>query len=169
MKKVITLFVAFTLAISSFGAFNITTPPSNAVEIFIPVGATGKKISLLELSKISITDYQTLSGRTMKRADKVGFQMAQKKLRNNIKADGTIKNKKFNAFAGKLGGGETGFHLGGFALGFFLGVLGVLIAYVAFSDDFKANRTKWSWIGLGLGIVLSVILVVAALSSVKNY
>lgn len=169
MKKIVTLFVAFALAISSFAAFNITAPANNGSQIFVPVGKTGKKISLLELSKITIADFEALSGRDMSRLDEVGFKMAQKKLRKGMKVDGTIKSKKLNKFAGKMAGGETGFHLGGFALGFFLGLIGVLLAYVVFEDDFKRNRIKWSWIGLGVGFILSLVLILAVLNSVNHH
>lgn len=55
-------------------------------------------------------------------------------------------------------GTSSGFNIGGFALGFFLGLIGVLIAYVFIKD---ANLIKWSWIGLGA--VLVIILLAAAL------
>ncbi len=173
MKKIVLFLVAFAFTVQSFAAFNLTgpklsEPARNAAQIFVPVGKTGKKISLLELSKISVTGFETLSGRNLKRIDEAGFKLAQKKLRKGINADGTIKAKKLKMFAGKMAGGETGFHFGGFALGFFLGLIGVLLAYVVFEDDFKQNRIKWSWIGLGLSVILSIILVVAVLNSVNN-
>lgn len=53
----------------------------------------------------------------------------------------------------------TGFHFGGFALGFFMGILGVGIAYWTGGSD---DMIKWAWIGMGtmgvlyLGLLLSV-------------
>lgn len=169
MKKIVILFIVFAFAINSFGAYNLTVPDNNASDIFIPVGKTGKKISLLELSRISIADFETLSGRNMKRVDEVGFKMAQKKLKKGIRADGTIKNKKLNKFTGKITGSETGFHLGGFALGFLLGLVGVLLAYVVFEDDSKKNRIKWSWVGLGVSVILSIILIVAYINTYSTF
>jgi hypothetical protein len=88
---------------------------------------------------------QTLTERKMNFTERISFRIAQKKLRKNIAADGTIEKKKLEKFFLKRSG-ETGFHVGGFALGFFLGLIGVLIAYLI-NDDYKRNRVKWAWIG----------------------
>ena len=52
--------------------------------------------------------------------------------------------------------GRSGFNPGGFALGFFAGLIGVLIAYLI-KDDHKKNRTKWAWLGLGIAVVLTAL------------
>ncbi|MEO6219018.1 MAG: hypothetical protein ABIO81_01225, partial [Ginsengibacter sp.] len=106
-----------------------------------------------------------ISGRHLNFFDRLGFNLAQKKLRRSINADGTIDNKKLNRFLDQ-GDHSTGFHIGGFLLGFFLGLIGVLIAYVAGGDDdVKRNRAKWAWIGLGISVVISLIVVLAFLKS----
>ena len=48
------------------------------------------------------------------------------------------------------------FNLGGFALGFLLGLIGVLIAYLI-NDDKKSDRVKWAWIGLAAWIVILIL------------
>jgi hypothetical protein len=167
MKKVLSLLVAFTILCSSYAstpsvATFSTTPPAevpvlNANNIMLPVGGTGKTISLMDLSKISIKDFEKLSHKKLSFFDKIGFKLGQKKLRNKIEADGTIKSKIINKYAGKMASdGQTGFHIGGFALGFLLGLIGVLIAYLI-NDDKKSNRVKWSWIGLAVVVVLSLL------------
>ena len=104
---------------------------------------------------------QALTGRKMSGLEKMNFRLAQNKMRKSIAADGTIKNKKIAKFLTKKGNaGETGFHIGGFALGFFLGLIGVVIAYVI-NDDYKRNRVKWAWIGWGIFVVLYVALLIA--------
>ena len=166
MKKVFTLLTALAVMFSSFASVSpsSTVPVINASEVLIPIGKTGKKISLLELSKINIEAYEAMSGRDLKRFDEKGFKLAQKKLRKNIKADGTLKPNLAKQL-GKRAGGETGFHEGGFALGFFLGLIGVLLAYVVFEDDFKKNRIKWAWIGFSIFFVLYLVLLLSVLSS----
>ncbi|HEV8284856.1 MAG TPA: hypothetical protein VGQ09_11140 [Chitinophagaceae bacterium] len=136
----------FLIIANSFGTSNILSPGKlKASEVYIPIGKTGKKISLLELSTISMSGLQTLTERKMNFTERISFRIAQKKLRKNIAADGTIEKKKLEKFFLKRSG-ETGFHVGGFALGFFLGLIGVLIAYLI-NDDYKRNRVKWAWIG----------------------
>ena len=85
------------------------------------------------------------------------FKVAQKKLRHTINGDGTVNEKRAALFAREMDG-TSGFHLGGFALGFLLLPIGVLIAYLI-NDDKKANRVKWAWIGLAAGVLIWVVVV----------
>lgn len=174
MKKIFSLFlVCFALCVSyaatSPAALPLaTTPPVetpvlNANTMILPVGKTGKTISLMELAHIDVKDFQLLTGKKLSFFDKIGFKLGQKKLRNKIEEDGTIKSKVIQKYAGKMAAdGTTGFHLGGFALGFLVGLIGVLIAYLI-NDDKKSNRVKWAWIGLAAAIVFYLLLVVAIL------
>ena len=151
------LFVAFLLLSNSFANISILAPGKKASELFIPIGTTGQKISLMELSKISQADLQILTGRKMDMMEKIAFKTAQKKLRNNINADGTF-NKRFVKKLEKRADGTNGFHAGGFFLGLLLGLIGVLIAYLI-KDDKKRNRVKWAWIGWGVWLVILIIIV----------
>jgi len=168
MKKFFALFAAVTFFVSSFA----TSTPSTAKEpvihtdqVFIPVGKTGKTISLFDLSKISIKELQKLTGQKMNFWDKTKFRIAQKKLRDNMNLDGTISNNNIQkALQKQKKGGESGFHFGGFALGFFLGAIGVIIAYVI-NDDYKKNRVKWSWVGFGIALVINIILILAVFNN----
>jgi len=100
MKKIIGLVVAlsiFNLSFASGSATDLTfnmPAKQNAAHIFIPIGKDGQKISLLELSKIKVKDFETLTGRQLKFSDKLKFKIGQKQLANSIHADGTINNKK---------------------------------------------------------------------------
>jgi hypothetical protein len=162
MRKVILLLICVCLVANSFAISTISRPaaepaPVNATKIFLPVGNKGEKISLMELSTIKVRDFEKLTGRKMHLLDKVGFKLAQKKLRSGIREDGTLNNKKLEK-AFKKGDGTSDFNIGGFALGFLLGLIGVLIAYLI-NDDKRRNRVKWAWLGL-LVWVLIVILVI---------
>ena len=151
-------YLALLLSIS-FATSPIVVPPVkklNAAEIFLPIGNTGKKISLLDFSKIKKYDLELLTGRKMKFFEGIAFKAGQKKLRHSINPDGTIENKKLGKFFSKRAGGEEGFHAGGFFLGLILGVIGVLIAYLI-KDEKKRNRVKWAWIGWGIWIVIVLI------------
>jgi hypothetical protein len=84
--------------------------------------------------------------------------MAMAKLRRSKDKDGTIKNEKLATMMSNTTDSTSGFHVGGFALGFLIGLIGVLIAYLI-NDDKKSNRVKWSWIGCAIGLVLGLLLI----------
>jgi hypothetical protein len=154
MKKLLALLTAIAVLSVSFATTVPSTKPAlQADKIFIPIGKTNEKISLMELSVIKAKDLQELTGRKMNFAERLAFKTAQKKLRNNINNDGTIDSKKLEKFAKKSAGEGGGFHFGGFALGLLLGVIGVIIAYII-NDDKKRSRRMWAWIGWAAWIVI---------------
>lgn len=171
MKKLFTAVMALLILSTSFGSAPTVINPSvitpkalKASEIKIPL-ANGKTISLLELSNISRTDLEKLTGKKMSFVQRFAFKVEQKKLRKGINSDGIVTNTKIKKMFAEEGGG---FNIGGFALGFLLGLIGVLIAYLAFKDDLKKTRIKWAWIGLGAAIILSLILFLLVFNSVKK-
>lgn len=159
MKKLITLFTAFAFVIFSFAAVTAETPTKNANEIFVPLGNSGSKISLAALSQISVKEFELVSGKKLKFAEKITLKLAQRDLRKSINEDGTINSKRLEKSLKKFADGESGFHIGGFALGFLLGLIGVLIAYLI-KDDKKSNRVKWAWLGLAAWVVILLIALV---------
>jgi hypothetical protein len=159
MKKVFALLFTTCILLQTF-AVGIVTPPKNAKDFFIPIGTTGQQISLMELSQLDVKSFETLSGKHLGFMDRMGFKLAQRDLRKSINEDGTINSKKLTRFMKRVQDHSTGFHIGGFALGFFVGLIGVLIAYLI-NDDNKPNRTKWAWIGFGIYVVLILALYAA--------
>lgn len=158
MKKLLTLLTAFAFVSSSFAISNVTEekPQPRADKIFVPIANTGYKISLMELSRISMKDLQLLTGRKMNLIEKIAFKDAQKTLKRNINPDGTF-DKRFAKKLQRRGDGE-GFQAGGFFLGLLLGLIGVLIAYLI-KDEQKRNRVKWAWIGWGVWIAILLIII----------
>ncbi|MFC0775898.1 hypothetical protein [Terrimonas alba] len=159
MRRIILLFVTICLFVNSYAAFALEAPPLKANEVYITIGKNGEKVSLLDLSRMKIKELQQLTGKRMKLIDRIGFSLAQKQLRESINNDGTFNSKKMQKALKRAGDGTTGFHIGGFALGFLLGLIGVLIAYLI-KDDKKANRTKWAWIGVGVAVLLYILLLI---------
>lgn len=159
MKKICSLLAALALLTVTYAAFTpaAETPEKtlNAREVMIPLGGTDQSISLQALSTISAAELEKLTGRSMGFADKMAFKSAQRKLKRSIAEDGTISSKKLRKHAAMIDG-ETGFHLGGFALGFLLGLIGIIIAYVI-KDEKKPNRTKWAWLGLAAWVAILLI------------
>lgn len=160
MKKFFLLTISFFFLAGTFATEAPGKPLLKASEIFLPIGNTGKTISLLELSSIRIKDFEELTGTKMKFMDKVTFKGAQRQLRNNINYDGTFNSKKIERYLKKQAGEGGGFQAGGFFLGFLLGLIGVLIAYLI-NDDQKRNRVKWAWIGLAVWVGILLIIIAA--------
>ena len=162
MKRILTLLVASTIISTSFASGLSVVPPVKkenkikATDVLIPIGKNGETISVMELSRMKVKELEALTGEKMSFVDKVGFKIAQNQLRHSINADGSFNNHKMEKLAGKAAD-ASGFHLGGFALGFLLFLIGVLIAYLI-KDDLKAQRVKWAWIGAAAGLVLWLIL-----------
>src|ERR1041385_3957226 len=104
MRKVPLLLVTLIIAAGSYASVNVIEPKLNAAELFFPVGKTGKQISLLELSHISVKDFQALTGRKMNFFDRLGFKAAQKNVQKHINPDGTINSKKFEKYFEKRSG-----------------------------------------------------------------
>jgi len=160
MRKILLLSVSVLLLSGVFATEKASKRPLKASEIYLPVGKTGKFISLLELSSIKVKDFEVLTGNKMKVFDKLAFKGAQRQLRNNINYDGTFNSKKIERFMKKKYGDGEGFQAGGFFLGFLLGLIGILIAYLI-NDDQKRNRVKWAWIGFGAWIAIFLIILAA--------
>lgn len=160
MKKIISIFVLLSIvSIGNSTVISEVKPPLNANEIFLPVGNTGKLISLLELSQISVKDFEKLTGKDMKLFDKIGFKLAQKKLRRSINNDQTFNKKQIEKYLRKDTQKGTGISWSGLLLGVFLGPVGVLICYLI-NDDKKKQRINWAWIGFAAGVLSLIIVLV---------
>ena len=157
MKRILIVAIAiFALNFSSSAVSSISFNPSNANSILVPLNKD-MQISLKDLSVINVKDYEAITGQKMSFFKKITFKAGQKKLRNNIAADGTITNKKLLK-AMKNADPSTGINGGWFVLGLLLGLIGVLLSYVLNGEQtIKKNRQKWAWIGFAVWIVILVI------------
>ena len=158
MQRIVTLFCLVFLTVSTFAASIVVSPAAktlHANELMIPLG-NHRSISLLDLTNMSPKEYSSATGKHMNVVDKLKFRLAQKELRKTIREDGTVDQARMAQLQKKMAA-SSGFHLGGFALGFFLGPIGVLIAYLI-NDDLKSERTKWAWIGLIAWVVIFVLI-----------
>lgn len=164
MRKYLIL-LAFLISLSSAHAVSpiaepSSTPPAKASEITFQLGPDKKTISLEDLAHMSAKEFSAISHRHLNLIERAEFALAQRKLRNSINPDGTINSKRLAKMLPRIQDGDTGFHIGGFALGFLLGLIGILIAYLI-NDDYKHNRVKWAWIGFGSFLVIYILLLVA--------
>jgi len=160
MKKAIVSLMLVALCITGYSYSKPTSVPEsrfpiNSREVYIPIGQTGHLISLMDLSQISVKDFEKLSGKKMKFADKVKFKVGQRELRKKINDDGTFNSKKFeNYFAASEKGLLTGISWAGLALGLFLSLIGVLIAYLITSKEGNRSMIKWAWIGAIISLIV---------------
>jgi hypothetical protein len=158
MKKLI-LLSAFIVGFSSIYSTTNSKPspvvnlPLKADEIYLPVGKTGNLISLMDLSHISVKDFETLSGKKMKFLEKMNFKIGQHELKKSINYDGTFNKKSIEKYLTRPVEGGHVFSLGGLLLGLFLSLIGVLIAYVITGPD-KKSRITWAWIGAVISFVI---------------
>ena len=157
MKKYLLLFICTIIFSNSFSFSVIRNPVTQANQVFIYAGKNGAKLSLLEISKISIKNYQIVTGQNLNFFERLSFKVAQKKLRKNINADGTVNSKMLGS--NSFGDSYSGFNIGGFLLGLLLFLPGVLIAYLIGGDeDARRSRTKWAWYGAGIFIAIALAL-----------
>jgi hypothetical protein len=90
--------------------------------------------------------YEELTGKDMKLSQKVSFKLAQWKIKRMLKKGKTVDLMSMT----KKGIDTSDFNIAGFLLGFFLSLIGVLIAYLIGGDDI----IKWAWLGAGLSLII---------------
>ena len=159
MKKIVILLIAFAVFTTAFASFVVPSVPKKATEIYLPIGKN-MQISLKDLSQMRVKDYEKLTGNHLNFFQKISFKAGQKKLRNSISADGTIKNQRLSKLLA-AGDVTNGFNIGWFVLGLLLGLIGVLLSYIINGDTaVKKNRQKWAWIGFGVWVVILLLTLV---------
>ena len=162
MKKLLFLLTSFCLFTTSFAAFEIKPSAKKATDIFLPIGPNGQKISLMQLSVINLKDFESLAHRHLKFFDRIAFRGAQRKLKNAINPGGTINNKQLLKLTNTKNNHPISFNVGWFFIGWFLSILGVVLAYTIEADiSIKKNRIKWAWIGFGVVTLLYLLLLLA--------
>jgi hypothetical protein len=157
MKKALTFFLLIAVVSATYSSttsipFSPAKSSLKATEVYVPIGKTGQFISLMELSQIKVKDYEALSGKKMKFLDKVNFKLGQRELKKSINYDGTFSNKRVGKYFNKAALLGV-FNIGGFALGLFLSLIGVLIAYLITTGD-KKGRIRWAWIGAIVSFII---------------
>ena len=158
MKKTFILFLLIAVVSASYSSTNTipvssTNPSIKATDVYVPIGKNGQLISLMDLSQISVREFESLSGKKMTMMEKVRFKMKQRELKKNINYDGSFSKKRVKKYfnqAALFGGGIS---LSGLALGLFLNIIGVLIAYLISTGD-KKGRITWAWIGAIISAVV---------------
>ncbi|MCB0601041.1 MAG: hypothetical protein KDC28_07435 [Saprospiraceae bacterium] len=100
-------------------------------------------ISVAQFADLSIKDLQNMSHRKLRLEDKLAFKLTQRAIKKKIK-----EGKAYNFDDAP----NYRFNIGGFLLGFFLGIVGVLLALL-----FGRNAFRSSLIGLLCWVIILLI------------
>lgn len=127
MKKVATILCLF-MALFFTQTANAVVATQTATDATSITAENNKKITASDVKKLSRKEIETKLGRKLSWKERVLLKMAK----------------------------PTGSSGLGFLMGFFLGVIGVLIAYLAFKDE--PATIKGSWWGFGVSLLLIIII-----------
>lgn len=129
-----------------------TTPATEINPVNKPVDPAMNALLVQQFLKLTPEKYFELTGKKMKLSQKVSLKLAQWKVKRMLR-----KGKTVDLMAMRQKGIDTSdFNIAGFLLGFFLSLIGVLIAYLI--DD--ESIIKWAWLGAGLSAILWLLFVV---------
>ena len=132
---------AYSLPLPSSGETGPAVKPSNPLN------------DLLVKRFISMTprEYEKLTGKEMKLSQKISFKLAQSKIKRMLRKGQTVDLLSMT----KKGIDTSDFNIAGFLLGFFLSLIGVLIAYLIDDEEI----IKWAWLGAGLSLILWILFI----------
>lgn len=147
------LLMAFSLHASVIISDNHNGNPT-ADKVMLPLFKSGKIISLANFMNLTSSRYKELTGSKMSFKEKISLKLFQHHFKNAINSDGTVNLKKFQDDED-----DSEHPIGWFALGFFLGIIGLIIALVI-NDDKRPGRIKWALIGFGMWA--AILLIVSA-------
>jgi len=129
-----------------------SSPVTETKPVDKPIDPAMNAILVQQFLKLTPQKYYELTGKKMKLSQKISLKLAQWKIKRMLK-----KGKTVDLMAMRQKGIDTSdFNIAGFLLGFFLSLIGVLIAYLL--DD--EAIIKWAWLGAGLSAILWLLFVV---------
>ena len=129
------------VAQNSFSAFVYSDVPVASKPIKPHTISEQDRLTMQQFVSLTPEQYGTLRGKKLSFFERIEFKAAQRKMKKRLGDEDSY-----------------GFNVGGFFLGFFLGPLGVLGAYI-FSRD--RNFRKWTWYGW-LAWIAIVLIIYAA-------
>ena len=121
--------------------------PSNPKSAITPY-ERANELLVQQFLTLTPKKYYELTGKKLKLSQKVSLKLAQWKIKKMIR-----KGKKVDLITMAKAQKDldtSDFNIAGFLLGFFLSLIGVLIAYLIGGDDI----IKWAWLGAGLSLII---------------
>ncbi len=154
MRKLIIVLLAVVFNFSSNAAGFISVPvdatdnskagKASTVEMLAQIDA--KTFAALTPAKFS-----EITGQKMTLTQKVALKIVQREVKKELKKGHDVN---MTEVAKRAAGGS--FNWGAAALGFFLGLIGVLIVYLAFKNDKEVAR-KSAWIGFAVWVAIVLV------------
>ena len=163
MKKIFLFLMSFFLLFNMVG-FSAILPPTNTNPTTVEQAQLDK---LKQFSTMSFMEYEKLLGHKASKVEKYAFTRMQKKTSKMFDSEGNLL-QKYQQRLKRMYDEPGGSFVGGFALGFFLGAIGLVLAYAVNNDGDKKNRIKGAWWGFIAAAVLLTILLVVASASVAT-
>lgn len=155
MKKIIVFFLPFIFSFTVHATSIVNPKDPSADQIMVPLGDGPYMISLSDYINLSPKEYRNITGHKLSLKEKIKLKLTQSILKKAMKKTGF--NKEYLAERGLFD--EWSWHWGGFALGFFLSIIGVIIA-LFINDDYRTDRFRTAL--LTAGIMAGILAAIAA-------
>jgi len=163
MKKSFLFLMSFVLLFNMVG-FSAILPPTNTNPTTIEQAQLDK---LKQFSTMSFMEYEKLLGHKASKVEKYAFTRMQKKTSKMFDSEGNLL-QKYQQRLKRMYDEPGGSFVGGFALGFFLGAIGLILAYAVNNDGDKKNRIKGAWWGFIIQAILAIILIAASVAALET-
>lgn len=150
ISTTLTLLVGFVLLTSSF-------PAPESTNLVYPKAENKLDLSNLtvgDVLSLSKSEFRELKGSKLSFKEAIVFKSFQRELRKELNEKKITLSQTLNfkeAFEEK----KFEFNIGGFVLGFLLGLIGVGLAHI-FSTDKNFRRSSWQ--GLGAWVILLLVI-----------
>ncbi len=163
MKRALLLILIFSL-INQSASLAAILPAENSNT---PSVIKDDHTSIKALSSMSFDEYEKMLGHKASAIEKYAFVRIQKRAVKMYDQDGNLL-EKYQKRYNRMLNEEGGSFVGGLALGFFLGAIGLVLAYAVNNDGNKRNRIRGAWWGFIIQAILGIILIIAAYSAVAT-
>lgn len=154
--KILTFSLIMAVLVISLSSSIPVSKEENVLDkkVSSDITSTLSKMTNMQFLTLSPKTYYKLTGIKMSFKERMGLRIAQKNISAEIKSKSIEENATIN-YEMAVANGESSFRIGGFILGFLLGLIGVGLAYI-FSTDKDFIRSTWK--GLGGWVILVLVL-----------
>lgn len=147
-------FLQFTFSALALSDKTMTDPPAG--KIFISLPGTTISITLADFVKLDAKGFKMLTGKKLSFVEKISFTINQKRFRKCIREDGTVNLIKFEKYSKE----PFRFSIGGFMLGLFLWLPGLIVSL--FVNDKKKRKDRFLSALIGCFITSLILIYLAS-------